>query len=201
MAHGVFRQRSGMRPVRLLVAIAAATSLLLLAVPSVANASPAVDAPAPPTASSLLSSAPASAPVPMREPSNAAAFASPQAYSPAGCRLYVSNYPHLAKSLSYSGVKVFESASCTYPVSKLYFSVSLYKTDFWGSYYESNGSNTNYYSTYVGAGAGVYCSDLTQNTTFYGVAYSYSQEGGITYSDEGVSPSVTLKCGTPGGWG
>jgi len=179
-----------------LAASSAVVVLSLMAVATPASATPSTGAT--PTAASLVTSATTpvtppspSGPVPLTAPAHSAtgaASAAPLAYSPAGCVLYTGNYPHFAQSLNYQGVKVFESTSCQYPVDTLCISVSLYKTDFFGDYYESNGNNTNYYSTYVGAGASKYCSNFTQNTTFFGTAYSYSQEGGQTYSAQGTSP-------------
>lgn len=193
--------------VTMLAASSAAVILSLMVVAIPASATPSADAA--PTAASLVTNPTTpvtppspSGPVPLTAPSHSAtapSSAAPLAYSPAGCVLYTGNYPHFASSLNYQGVKVFESTSCQYPADTLYISVSLYKTDFFGDYYESNGNNTNYYSTYVGAGASKYCSNFTQNTTFFGTAYSYSQEGGHTYSAQGTSPSQTLTCGTPGG--
>jgi len=185
-------------------------SLMAVATPASATLSSAtLSTGATPTAASLVTSATTpvtpptpSGPVPLTAPTHSAtgSASAPQlAYSPAGCELYTGNYPHFARSLDYRGVKVFASTSCQYRVDTLYISVSLYKTDFFGDYYESTGKNKNYYSDKVGAGAPQDCSNFTQNTTFFGIAYSYSQEGGQTYSAEGVTPSRTLKCGTPGG--
>lgn len=132
---------------------------------------------------------------------SAAAPDIPGAYSPSGCILNTGNYPHLAASARYGDAKVFETTRCKRNVPVLYISVALYKTDFLGYYFESSGSNRNYNKDNVGAGASKTCSNRTQDTTFFGIAYSYSLEDGKTYSAEGSSPSKTLKCGTPGGAG
>jgi hypothetical protein len=162
-----------------------------------------------PTAASLVTSATTpvtpptpSGPVSLTAPTQSAtgSASAPQlAYSPAGCVLNTGNRPHIARTYNYQGVKVFEDTTCRYSVDRLYISVSLFKTDFFGDYYEDTGKNTNYDSDEVGAGVGVKCINFTQSTTFFGVAYSYSIEGGQTYYAEGVSPSNTLMCGTSGG--
>ncbi len=215
MAHSIFRRRTGARVLVFVVTLTVAP-LFVLIVPGSASASrtsvpPASPNASTPTATSLVQGGagtgvpgPSSgSAAPLRAAVNSASTtpnaATPQAYSPAGCVINLMGLPHWAQSMNWNGVKIFLSTNCQYPVQTLYISVSLYKTDFWGSYYEANGSNTNYWATSVGAGAGVYCSNFSQWTTFYGVAYSYSQENGTTYSSEGSSRSRSLQCGTPGG--
>lgn len=100
--------------------------------------------------------------------------------------------------MNYQGVKVFYNVNCLYPVATLYIQVALYKAAFFGPYQENTGYNTNHLESYVAAGAGIYCSNFTQATTFWGTAYAYSIDGGVTYSAEGTGPSATLDCGTPG---
>lgn len=163
----------------------------------------------PATPAQSTSSASSSTPIPLTAPKAASTGTTgtpggspavvPLAVSPSGCLLNASGYPHLAASQNYEAAKVFDSTNCNVPVDTIYISVALYKYDFWGSYFENSGSNTNTFSSSVGAGASVTCSNLTQSTTFYGTAYSYDTEASGTYSAEGQGPSQTLKCGTPGG--
>ncbi|PYX68205.1 MAG: hypothetical protein DMG78_25840 [Acidobacteria bacterium] len=125
---------------------------------------------------------------------------SPGLFNPDNCNLYVGNYPHIATSMNRAGVKVFEQVNCSIAPSKQYISVALYKDTCCGSYFENQGSNTNYSQLSVGASASVNCQDTEQATTFYGVASAYSdQQDGGRYSAEGQSPDQTLRCGTPGG--
>jgi len=122
------------------------------------------------------------------------------ATGPDNCNLYVGNYPHISTTYKRWGVKVFEEVTCDAAPPKQYISVTLYKDTCCGAYLEGSDSNTNYNQLKVGAGGAVDCSNLDQDTTFWGVASAYSiQHDGRQYSAEGQSPSATLKCGTPGG--
>jgi hypothetical protein len=119
---------------------------------------------------------------------------------PDNCNLYVGNYPHISTTLKRSGVKVFEEVTCDAAPPKQYISVTLYKDTCCGAYLEGSGTNTNYHELKVGASGAVDCTNLAQDTTFWGVASAYSiQHDGRQYSAEGQSPSATLRCGTPGG--
>lgn len=126
--------------------------------------------------------------------------ASPGIANPDNCNLSVQNYPHISTTMKRNGVKVYEEVVCSIAPPKQYISVSLYKDTCCGPYLEGIGSNTNYNALTVGASGSVDCSNLTQNTVFFGVASAYSiQQNGVQYSAEGQSVSKTLKCGTRGG--
>jgi hypothetical protein len=132
------------------------------------------------------------------------ALVRPMAYSPAGCTLHAGRRPHIQTSPKHKGERwadAFEFTSCKRNVSTLYLSVSLYKTDLFGSYFEGNVHHTVHGKKYVASSPEVKCSNDTQSTNFFAISYSYSIESGKTYSAEGTSPTVSLKCGTPGGSG
>ncbi len=137
-------------------------------------------------------------------PTTGSALVKPMAYSPAGCTLHGGRRPHIQTSPKHKGERwadAFEFTSCKRNVGTLYISVSLYKTDLLGSYFEGNVHYTVHNKKYVAASPEVKCRNDTQATDFYAVSYSYSIESGKTYSAEGTSPTVSLKCGTPGGSG
>jgi hypothetical protein len=132
------------------------------------------------------------------------ALVKPMAYSPAGCVLHAGRRPHIQTSPKHKGERwadAFEFTSCKRTVGTLYLSVSLYKTDLLGSYFEGNVHHTVHSKKYVASSPEVKCKNDTQTTHFFAISYSYSIEGGKTYSAEGSSPTVALKCGTPGGSG
>ena len=131
---------------------------------------------------------------------NSKAAASPGIANPDNCNLSVQNYPHISTTMKGNGVKVFEQVVCTIAPPQQYIAVSLYKDTCCGPYLEGAGSNTNYYKLTVGASGSVDCSNLRQDTVFFGVASAYSiQQDRVQYSAEGQSVSKTLKCGTRGG--
>jgi hypothetical protein len=132
------------------------------------------------------------------------AAASPMATSPAKCKLHGGRDPHIQTSSKHKGERwadAFEFTSCKRRVSTLYLSVSLYKTDLLGSYFEGNVSHKVHNKDYVASSPEVKCKNDTQTTDFYAISYSYSIEGGKTYTAEAATRTIPLKCGTPGGSG
>jgi hypothetical protein len=125
----------------------------------------------------------------------------PMETSPAKCELHFARKPHIQTSDKHKGERwadAFEFASCKRKVSTLYLSVSLYKDDFLGFYYEDSVRHTVHDKDYVASSPEVKCTS-SKSTTFYAISYAYSIESGKKYSAEGQSPSATLDCGTPGG--
>jgi hypothetical protein len=132
------------------------------------------------------------------------AAASPLAFSPAKCRLHGGRDPHIQTSDKHKGERwadANEFTACKRKVPTLYLSVSLYKTDLLGSYFEDNVHHKVNNKDYVASSPEVKCSNDKQTTDFYAISYSYSIEGGKTYSAEAATRTIPLKCGTPGGSG
>jgi hypothetical protein len=135
-------------------------------------------------------------------PASPAVAARPMAISPAKCVLHGGRDPHIQTSNKHPGehwADAFEFTSCKRKVPTLYLSVSLYKTDFLGSYFEDNVHHKVHNKDYVASSPEVKCVNVKQTTNFYAISYSYSIEGGKTYSAEAATRTIPLKCGTPGG--